>query len=139
LVSLGNYIRIEGHTDNVPIPQFRFPRIGNYPRKGDCGDFSLGWGLWHKPELISAAGYAEYRPCAQNDTEEGKARNRPSGCYRSESCWPPAWNQNSFPVTIALMDKRPRRRRRILFEFYILNAIQSKARRFFLVTVKLTE
>jgi len=29
-----------------------------------------------RPELLSAAGYAEYRPAASNDTEEGRARNR---------------------------------------------------------------
>jgi len=34
------------------------------------GNFGL------QPDLLSAAGYAEYRPAASNDTEEGKARNR---------------------------------------------------------------
>ena len=28
------------------------------------------------PELLSAAGYGEWRPVAPNDTAEGKARNR---------------------------------------------------------------
>jgi chemotaxis protein MotB len=28
------------------------------------------------PEKLSAYGYGEYRPVAQNDTEEGRGRNR---------------------------------------------------------------
>jgi chemotaxis protein MotB len=77
LVSLGNYIRVEGHTDNVPIHNGRFP--SNWELSTARATMVVSYlitkfGLW--PESLSAAGYAEYRPAASNDTEEGKARNR---------------------------------------------------------------
>jgi len=77
LVSVANQIRIEGHTDNVPISNVRFPSNWELStaRATAVISYLIGsFGL--KPELVSAAGYAEFRPCATNDTEEGRARNR---------------------------------------------------------------
>lgn len=77
LVSLGNYIRVEGHTDNVPIHNDRFPsnwELSTARATMVVSYLIIKFGMW--PELLSAAGYAEYRPAADNDTEEGKARNR---------------------------------------------------------------
>jgi chemotaxis protein MotB len=77
LVSLGNYIRVEGHTDNVPICNLRFPsnwELSTARATAVIQQLIAKFGM--QPELISAAGYAEYRPCAPNDTEEGRARNR---------------------------------------------------------------
>lgn len=70
-------IRVEGHTDNVPIHR---------------GPFKSNWELStaratevvqllieeHNldPALVSAAGYSEYRPVASNDTSEGRQQNR---------------------------------------------------------------
>jgi chemotaxis protein MotB len=77
LVTLGNQIRVEGHTDNVPIRNSRFPSNWDLSTARATAVISrlvTGFGL--SPELLSAAGYAEYRPAATNDTDEGKARNR---------------------------------------------------------------
>lgn len=77
LVSLGNYIRVEGHTDNVPISNSRFPsnwELSTARATAVVSHMITKFGL--QPDLISAAGYAEYRPAASNDTEEGKSRNR---------------------------------------------------------------
>jgi chemotaxis protein MotB len=77
LVSLGNYIRIEGHTDDVPIHNERFPsnwELSTARATAVISHLIVKFGL--SPELISAAGYAEYRPSAPNDTVEGRARNR---------------------------------------------------------------
>jgi chemotaxis protein MotB len=77
LVSLGNYIRIEGHTDNVPIRTSRFPsnwELSTARATAVISHLVANFGM--QPKLVSAAGYAEYRPCAPNDTVEGKARNR---------------------------------------------------------------
>jgi chemotaxis protein MotB len=77
LVSIGNYIRIEGHTDNVPISNPRFPsnwELSTARATAIISYMIAKFGL--SPELLSAAGYAEYRPTASNDTEEGKALNR---------------------------------------------------------------
>jgi chemotaxis protein MotB len=70
-------LRIEGHTDTVPIHN---------------ADFDSNWELSSAratritrvflatqailPERISAAGYGEYHPVATNDTEAGRAENR---------------------------------------------------------------
>jgi chemotaxis protein MotB len=77
LVTLGNQIRVEGHTDNVPIRNSRFPSNWDLSTARATAVISrliASFGL--PPALLSAAGYAEYRPAATNDTDEGKARNR---------------------------------------------------------------
>jgi chemotaxis protein MotB len=77
LVALGNHIRIEGHTDNVPIRNSRFSSNWELSTSRATAVIShLVTDLGLRPELMSAAGYAEFRPCAPNDTAEGKARNR---------------------------------------------------------------
>jgi chemotaxis protein MotB len=77
LVSLGNYIRVEGHTDNVPISNFRFPsnwELSTARATAMVSYLMSSSGL--RPELLSATGYAEYRPSESNDTEMGRAQNR---------------------------------------------------------------
>jgi len=77
LTSVGNHIRIEGHTDNIPINTWRFPsnwelstgRSGTVLRR-----LETVYGM--SPDLLSASGYGEQRPVASNDTTEGRARNR---------------------------------------------------------------
>jgi len=70
-------LRIEGHTDNVPI---------------HTGEFDSNWELSSAratriariflemnampADRLSAAGYAQYHPVASNDTPEGRAQNR---------------------------------------------------------------
>jgi len=77
LVTVGNYVRIEGHTDNVPISTAQFPsnwELSTARATAVVYQLIVKFGM--KPDLISAAGYAEYRPAASNDTVEGRARNR---------------------------------------------------------------
>jgi chemotaxis protein MotB len=70
-------VRVEGHTDNVPI---------------HTGEFDSNWELSSAratriarlfldlnaiaPDRLSAAGFAEFHPVAGNDTAEGRAQNR---------------------------------------------------------------
>lgn len=70
-------VRIEGHTDNVPI---------------HTAQFDSNWELStaratklarifiedhsYQPERLSASGYAEFHPVASNSTAEGRAQNR---------------------------------------------------------------
>jgi chemotaxis protein MotB len=70
-------VRIEGHTDNKPI---------HNPQFGDNWELStaratelvrlliLRYGF--TPERLSAAGYAQYHPVADNDSAETRAQNR---------------------------------------------------------------
>jgi chemotaxis protein MotB len=77
LTSYSNGIRVEGHTDNVPISTQAFPsnwelstsratNVVQYLTKQD--DF--------EPSNISATGYGEYRPIADNSSDEGRRKNR---------------------------------------------------------------
>jgi chemotaxis protein MotB len=70
-------LRVEGHTDNIPI---------------HTADFDSNWELSTAratriarlfldlkalpPDRISAAGYAEFHPVASNDTDDGRSENR---------------------------------------------------------------
>ena len=70
-------IRIEGHTDNVPI---------------HTGEFASNWELstarathmtrlfiehfQFEPRRLAAAGYAEYHPVSSNESAEGRGQNR---------------------------------------------------------------
>lgn len=72
-------IRIEGHTDNVPIAS-GLAKI--YPtnwelsaaRALNVAKYLQEQGI--NPKLISATAYGEYQPLADNSTPEGRAKNR---------------------------------------------------------------
>ncbi len=69
-------IKIEGHTDNVPIHNERFPS-NMYLSAGRAiavYEYFMGKGI--AAERMSAEGFAEYKPIAPNDTAENKAKNR---------------------------------------------------------------
>jgi chemotaxis protein MotB len=72
-------IRIEGHTDNVPIHgqlTARYPTNWELSaaRAINVTRYLQEQGI--DPLVLAAVAYGEYRPVATNDTEEGKARNR---------------------------------------------------------------
>lgn len=75
--SIPNNVRIEGHTDNLPISTERFPsnwelstgRATNVVRY-----FVEKHGI--PPRRLSAAGYGEYYPIASNVEEKGRQQNR---------------------------------------------------------------
>lgn len=75
--TLPNEIRIEGHTDNVPISTYEFK--SNWELSVRRATEVVRY-LVEKdgisPQRISAAGYAEYRPVAGNDSEANRALNR---------------------------------------------------------------
>lgn len=76
-VGLDNYIRVEGHTDNVPIKSGKFPsnwELSTSRATNIVAHLIMSFGL--PPGRLSAAGYAEFRPVRPNDTAEGRARNR---------------------------------------------------------------
>ena len=70
-------IRIEGHTDNVPIHNARFSSNWDLSAARATATVRLliqSYSL--RPELLGASGYAEYRPVASNDSPAGRAANR---------------------------------------------------------------
>lgn len=78
LVSLNSShpIAVEGHTDTVPIATGRFP--SNWELSGARASsvvrFMVGHGV--SPSRLEATGHAGLRPIADNDTAEGRSRNR---------------------------------------------------------------
>jgi chemotaxis protein MotB len=70
-------LRIEGHTDNVPIHNSRFASNWELSTARASELVKLLILQYHfEPARLSAAGYAEFHPVASNDTPEGRARNR---------------------------------------------------------------
>jgi chemotaxis protein MotB len=70
-------LRIEGHTDNVPIHTAQMASNWELSTARSTELVRLlilryGFG----PERLSAAGYAEYHPIVSNDTAQGRAQNR---------------------------------------------------------------
>lgn len=77
LVDIPNVIMIEGHTDNWPISNERFPsnwELSTARATNVVRYFIENTGI--PPERLMAAGYSEYRPLYPNDTAENRARNR---------------------------------------------------------------
>jgi chemotaxis protein MotB len=77
LSGLPNQVRIEGHTDNTPIATSRYPSNWELSTARSTGVVRyLVEQLHVDPRRVSALGYAEYRPIADNETALGRARNR---------------------------------------------------------------
>ncbi|MDR3310990.1 MAG: OmpA family protein [Oscillospiraceae bacterium] len=73
-------IKIEGHTDNVPIhtAQFKSNWELSGTRASEVLQYMIASGKFEDGLLraFSTAGCGEYRPIAPNDTAEGRGRNR---------------------------------------------------------------
>jgi len=77
LKNVPNHIRIEGHTDNIPINTYKFP--SNWELSAARATTIVRYLLEHfqyDPERISAVGYGEFRPVATNENPEGRSKNR---------------------------------------------------------------
>ena len=70
-------LRVEGHTDNVPMHTAQFGSNWELSaaRASAIARLLLERGTMH-PANVSAAGYAEFHPVASNATEEGRRANR---------------------------------------------------------------
>jgi len=70
-------VRVEGHTDNIPIHNAEFD--SNWELSSSRATRIARIFLATNsiaPEHLSAAGYAEFHPIAPNSTDEGRAENR---------------------------------------------------------------
>ena len=81
LVQTDDMIRVEGHTDNVPISErlkekyysnweLSAARAASVVRYFQHGEYKI------EPLRMEAVGFAEYRPVAPNDSDANKQRNR---------------------------------------------------------------
>ncbi len=70
-------VRVLGHTDNVPIRSAQFPSNWELSSARAVTVVRALSELYQVPaEKLSAAGYAEFKPVADNLTPENRARNR---------------------------------------------------------------
>ena len=70
-------VRIEGHTDNVPIHNSQFAsnwELSTARASGLVRVLVDNYAI--PPPLLSAAGYAEFHPASTNNTSQGRAQNR---------------------------------------------------------------
>jgi chemotaxis protein MotB len=77
LASRSEFLRIEGHTDNVPIHSKRFDsnwELSSARATEMVKLFIESYGI--DPARLSAAGYSEFHPVSRNETPEGRAQNR---------------------------------------------------------------
>jgi chemotaxis protein MotB len=74
---LPNPVRLEGHTDSIPIHNSRFRSNWELSSSRAIAMLELFRQRYEiAPERLSVAGYAENAPSDSNDTEEGRAHNR---------------------------------------------------------------
>lgn len=73
----GYQLKCEGHTDNVPIKTIQFPSNWELSsaRAIAVAKFFVNE-LEFPPALVSAEGYGEYNPIADNSSPEGRMKNR---------------------------------------------------------------
>ena len=72
-----NAVRIEGHTDNVPIHNALFDSNWALSTTRATEMVKIFITRFHfPPDRLSAAGYAQYHPVASNATAAGRQRNR---------------------------------------------------------------
>jgi len=77
IAPLGNLIRVEGHTDDVPIRTARF--ASNWELSTARASAVVAYLIESAhldPARLSAAGYAEFHPRVPNSSPENRARNR---------------------------------------------------------------
>lgn len=77
LKEVGNYVRIEGYTDNVPINNSQFANNWDLSvmRASKVLDLIVKKSSF-PPDKICAIGYGEYSPMETNSTVAGRAKNR---------------------------------------------------------------
>ena len=77
LRELPNDVRVEGHTDNVPISSAQYPSNWHL---SVARAVSIAYYLIQKhslnPEKVAAVGFAEYQPLVPNDSDVHRAQNR---------------------------------------------------------------
>ena len=74
---LPNPVRLEGHTDSIPISTPRFRSNWELSAARSIAVMELLSAKFGVPkDRLSIAGYAETAPVAPNETEQGRARNR---------------------------------------------------------------
>jgi chemotaxis protein MotB len=77
LKTASNKLRVEGHTDDIPIRNDRYPSNWDLSAARASSIARVLIEQYNfEPERISVAGYAQYHPIASNTSDAGRAMNR---------------------------------------------------------------
>lgn len=76
LTGIKRNIQIEGHTDNIPINSPIYPSNWELSSSRATSIVRRFVNMGLEPSNLTAIGYGEYRPIAENDTAEGRSKNR---------------------------------------------------------------
>ena len=76
LATVPNSVMVEGNTDDRPIRTREFPSNWELSAARAASVVHLLTRFDIDPSRLSAIGYGEHRPVADNDSEEGRAKNR---------------------------------------------------------------
>ncbi len=71
-----NQIKVEGFTDNVPISNMVYPSNWELSAARSASVVNLLMKQGIRPTRMAAIGYGEFHPIADNDTVEGRNKNR---------------------------------------------------------------
>lgn len=69
-------VKIQGHTDSIPINSAQYPSNWELSAARAVSVARYFQSLGMPPEQIEATGYGEHRPIAENNSAEGRAKNR---------------------------------------------------------------
>jgi len=83
ITMIGIPVIVSGHTDNVPIRSQAFASNWELSASRAAGIARLVVGAGHGPDAITVEAYGEYKPLGDNDTPEGRSRNRRVEIYYS--------------------------------------------------------
>lgn len=76
LRELSNRVQVEGFTDNRPISTSIYPSNWELSAARAASVVHILMNNGVRPERMSAIGYGEYQPIADNSTEQGRTQNR---------------------------------------------------------------
>ncbi len=76
LAEYDNPVQVEGHTDNQPIRNVRYPSNWELSAARASAIVKLLSGTGVSAQRLSAVGYGEHQPSASNDTPQGRSQNR---------------------------------------------------------------
>jgi chemotaxis protein MotB len=76
LQPLENPIRVEGHTDDVPINTIEYPSNWELSAARAASVVHFFSRIGVPPDRLAAVGFGEHRPLADNSSEDGRAANR---------------------------------------------------------------
>jgi len=73
---LNNAVQVEGFTDNIPINSYEYPSNWELSAARAASVVHLFTKYGINPDRLAAVGYGEHHPIEDNETPEGRERNR---------------------------------------------------------------